>query len=204
MYDIMSIERYKCSLFYENMQKTREETHSFLISKLHDDKLQKHCIAVAAVMEGLAYRLAPDSADIWWVTGLLHDIDYEDVGENMEQHSIVGARWIEEAGYPQEVVYAVRAHNDAHGLPRESALDKALFVADAISGLVIAAALVMPEKKLSVISAQTVLNRFKEKAFARAVNREDIRQCEELGLSLEEFAEIAIDSLQRHSNKLGL
>jgi len=182
---------------------SRDSAWELLLQRLKNDKLQKHCISVAAVMEGLASHFEKDK-DIWWITGLLHDIDYEYIGQDLSQHSLVGAQWLEEAGYPEEIVQAVRVHNEAHGLPIEALMEKSLFIADAISGLIIATALVLPDKKLSAVTSQNVLNRFKEKAFARGAKREDILRCSDIGLDLESFSEIALRALQSRADELGL
>ena len=111
---------------------------------------------------------------------------------------------LEEAGLPADVVYAVRAHNDRHGLPRLSLMDKALFATDPLTGLIVAGALIKPEKKLAAIDVQFLVNRFNEKSFARGANRETIRACSEMGLSLEEFLGLGLEAMQGIAGELGL
>ena len=155
-------------------------------------------------MRQLAVKLGGDP-EIWALTGLLHDIDYEKTKGDPETHSLVGAEMLKEIGLDDEIVEAVKTHNEAHNIEPQSLLAKALFVADPISGLIVAATLVLPSKKINDLTTQNVLNRFKEKAFARGANREIIKKCEELiGLSLEEFTEICLKAMQGISEKLGL
>jgi hypothetical protein len=111
---------------------------------------------------------------------------------------------LEELGVDEDIVYAVKAHNECHGLPRESLLDKALWAVDPLTGLLVAAALIHPEKKLGAIDVGFVINRFKESSFARGANRDQMKSCLELGLALEEFIEIALEAMQIVSSELGL
>ncbi len=163
----------------------------------------KHMLAAEAVMRGLAEHFGED-ADKWGLAGLLHDIDYDRTADDPQKHSRVGARMLEELGYDEDIVYAVKVHNDVHGLERKSLMDKALYCADPVTGLIAAAALIHPDRKLASIDVQFVLNRFHEKGFARGARRDRISACEELGLSLEEFAEIALNSMKSISGELGL
>ncbi|OHB22014.1 MAG: phosphohydrolase [Parcubacteria group bacterium RIFCSPLOWO2_01_FULL_48_18] len=181
----------------------RKKAWELLIGHLRAENLRKHCIAVAAIMEGLAEHFGEDT-DKWWIAGLLHDVDYEEMKDDITKHSLVGAQWLEAAGYPDDIVKAVRVHNEAHGFPLETLMEKALFVADTISGLIIAAALILPDKKLASVTPQTVLNRFKEKSFARGIKREDIVKCADINLSLEQFFDISLRALQKYAGELGL
>ena len=142
--------------------------------------------------------------DKWALAGLVHDIDYDKTSDNPENHSRIGAEILEEYGFDEDIVYAVKAHNDMHGLPLKSKLDIALFSVDPLSGLIIAAALIRPEKKIKAINTKSILKRFKEKAFAKGANREHIMECEKLGLSLEEFCSSALASMQDIDKELGL
>jgi len=182
---------------------SREEAWNILKKNLKNKNLRKHCLAAEAVMRSLAERFGEEE-EMWGLAGLLHDIDYEETQDDPERHSLVGGEMLEEIGLPEEVVHAVKAHNDVHGIERESLMDKALYAVDPLTGLIVAAALINPEKKLSSIDAQFVLNRFKEKSFARGANREQIKSCSELGLGLEEFVELGLKAMQNIAGDLGL
>jgi putative nucleotidyltransferase with HDIG domain len=187
---------------------TREDSKKLLSEHMKNENLIKHCVAVAAIMEGLAdYFIAkgkePDKEN-WFTTGLLHDMDYEKTKDDIHAHSKMAAEILEKEGYPVDVVKAVLVHNDTHGLPQETLMEKALVAADDLSGLIVAAVLVLPNKKIAFLSPESVLKRFKEKAFARGVNREGIKSCENIGFSLEEFIKVGIDSMGRYSEELGL
>lgn len=182
---------------------SREEALNLLEKHLKNKNLRKHCFAVEAVMYSLAERFGEDK-ELWGISGLLHDIDYEDTKDEPERHSLVGGNMLEAAGLPQELVHAVKAHNEVHGIERISLLDKALYATDPVTGLIVAAALISPEKKLAAIDAQFVLNRFCEKHFAKGANREQIKTCSEIGLELEEFITLSLQSMQGISGELGL
>jgi len=139
------------------------------------------------------------------MAGLLHDIDYEKTKDDPTQHSLVGAQILESLGLDRDICQAVKVHNEAHGILPETTIEKALFVIDPLTGLIVAAALVLPSKKLNDLTPENVLNRFKEKAFARGANREIIKKCEELlDLKLEEFVKIGLEAMQKISQELGL
>jgi putative nucleotidyltransferase with HDIG domain len=174
-----------------------------LKKRVKNRNLIKHMLATEAVMRALAERLGED-VEKWGIAGLLHDIDYEETKDRPEKHSLIGAEILENMGLPEDVVYAVKVHNPIHNLPRNSELDKALYAIDPLTGLIVACALITPEKKLLKIDTAFVLRRFKEKAFAKGANREQIETCTELQLSLEEFTYIALKAMQGISGDLGL
>lgn len=181
----------------------REEAIDLLKKHVSTANYINHSLAVEAIMRGLAEHLGQDE-DKWGLAGLLHDIDYDQTGDRPEQHSLIGAQILEEAGVDAEIVYAVKAHNDIHGLPRPSLLDKALYAADPVSGFIIAATLVRPDKNLQEVKLKSLKKRFKEKAFARGANREQMQSCSELGLNLDEFLQISLDSMKKIASQLGL
>ncbi len=154
-------------------------------------------------MRGLARRLGEDE-ERWGLAGLMHDLDYDETKGEPEHHSLISANMVEEMGFDDEIVDAVRAHNEYHGLPRETLMARALYAADPLTGLIVAAALISPERTLDAIDAKFVLNRFHEKSFARGANREVIEACSEVGLSLEEFIELSLESMRGISGDLGL
>lgn len=170
--------------------------------KISQKNLVKHCLAVEAVMRRLAQHLEED-VQLWGLTGLLHDIDYDETYDKPEEHSLKGAALLEEKGLQEELVYAVKAHNEVHGLPLQSPLDQALYASDPLTGLIVAAALIHPEKKLSAIDGDFVMNRFGESSFARGANRDQIRSCNQLGLDLEIFVELGLEAMQGIGKELG-
>ena len=182
---------------------TKEEALRLLNEKIKTPNLIKHSLAVGAIMRALANYLQEDE-DKWEIAGLLHDIDYEETKNNPKEHSLIGAKFLEKIGLDKDIVYAIKAHNPVHNLPRKSKLDKALFAADPLSGLIVAAALVLPSKKLKDLTVDNILHRFKEKGFARGANRENISTCKEIGLSLTEFFKIALESMKKVDKELDL
>ena len=167
------------------------------------------------------FAITREDEEKWGLTGLLHDIDYEKVVNeakassppfagarvkyDLSQHSLVGAKMLEDLGIDKSICQAVKVHNEAHGIPPKTLLEKALFVTDPLTGLIVAATLVLPSKKIADLTPENVLNRFKEKAFARGANREIIKKSEELlNLKLEEFVKIGLEAMQKIAGELGL
>ena len=181
----------------------RAEALALVREKVKNKNLIKHMLATEAVMLRLAEHFEEDRA-LWGLVGLLHDVDYDLTNREPARHGLVGAQMLEERGLPPELVQAVRAHNDALGYARVTRLDRALYAVDPITGLLVAAALVHPDKKLSAIDVQFILKRFKEKSFARGANREQIETCTELGLSLEQFIGLSLEAMQGIATELGL
>lgn len=182
---------------------SREEALALVEQHLTNRNLVKHSLAVEAIMRGLAEHLGED-AELWGRVGLLHDVDYDLTAKDPSQHTLVGSRMLAEAGVREDIVRAVLVHNEAHGVPRETTLDKALYCADALSGLVTAAALIRPEKKLAPVTVDFIMRRFGERSFARGANRDQIRACAEIGLELEEFVGIGLRAMQACADALGL
>jgi len=192
----------------------REKAFDLVKKYIKNKNLIKHCLAVEAIMEGIAKELnkvKSKSKDKklfdekkWAITGLVHDIDYESTAKDPENHSLVGAEILEKNNFGEDIIYAVKAHNSIHNLPLQSNLDIALSATDPLSGLIVASALIKPEKKIKEINTQFVLNRFKEKSFAEGADRSQILACERIGLTLKEFIEIALISMQKIDEDLGL
>jgi len=175
-----------------------------LKKNISNQNLVKHCLAVKAIMEELAGRFGEDK-EKWGTAGLLHDIDYEKTKDNPSQHSLIGAQMLEELGFDKEICQAVKTHNEAHGIKPETPMEKALFVSDPLTGLIAVATLVLPSKKIADLTVENIINRFGEKSFARGVNREIIKKCEELlNLSLADFVAIGLRAMQKISDELGL
>lgn len=181
----------------------RKDAWTLVKEQVSNRNLRKHMLAVEAVMRALARHLGEDE-DLWGLTGLLHDVDYDHTKDDPQRHSLLGAEMLAERDVDPRIVQAVRAHNEAHGLPRETQLDRALYAVDPLTGLIIAAALIRKPSKLARVDPDFVLNRYKEKGFARGANREQIASCEELGLTLDEFVSIGLEAMQGIANDLGL
>ncbi len=181
----------------------RQEALALVKKQVKNKNLVKHMLAVEAVMERLAEHYEEDPTT-WSLTGLLHDIDYDQTADSPADHSKVGAAMLREYGLPEDIVHAVESHNGYHGIPRESRLSKALYAADPVTGLIVAAALIHPKKKLSAIDVQFLENRFNEKHFARGADRGQIKACQELGLELDEFLGLSLEAMQGISKELGL
>jgi len=182
---------------------TREEALKLLKSHVTNKNLLKHCYACEVVMKYLARHFGEDEQK-WALAGLLHDVDYDTTKDDLSQHSLVGGKILEEAGLPDDIVHAVKAHNGAHGIARTSLMDKCLYSTDPVTGLIVAGALIRPEKKLSAIDVDFLMKRFHEKAFARGANRETIASCSEFGMELGEFLGISLEAMQSISQELGL
>ncbi|MGE5484332.1 MAG: HDIG domain-containing metalloprotein [Ignavibacteriales bacterium] len=181
----------------------RSEIVNTVKYRLPNVNLFKHCLAVEAVMRGLARRFAENEED-WGLAGLLHDIDYEETKNDPDRHSLLSGEIVRGMGFGDEIVDAVIAHNERHGLPRDTRMAKALYACDPLTGLIVAAALIHPEKKLSAIDTAFILHRYKEKSFAKGANRKTIEACSDLGLSLEEFVTIGLESMTGIARELGL
>jgi len=182
---------------------TRKEALNSIKANVENENLVKHMLATEAIMRALARRLGEDGEE-WGLTGLLHDIDMELTEGNMATHSKLGADLVRELGASEAMAHAILCHNEAHGIPLETKLDKALFCADPLTGLITAAALIRPDKKLAGLEASSVIKRFKEKSFAAGANREQIALCSEIGLELDEFIELGLVAMQGIAADLGL
>jgi putative nucleotidyltransferase with HDIG domain len=180
----------------------RDEILDSIHGNVQDKNMIRHMLATEAIMRALAKKLGEDE-DEWGITGLIHDIDIELVEGDMSSHSKLGADIAKELGASETMAHAILCHNEAHGIPRETKLDKALFCADPLSGLITAAALVRPDK-LSGLTTKSVMKRFREKSFAAGVNREQVAQCQEIGLELEEFVGLGIEAMTGIASELGL
>jgi len=181
----------------------RQQALGILCENISDKNTRKHCIAVAAIMEALAGKLEGDK-ETWWLTGILHDIDYEKTAGDMKQHGLETAK-ILEGKVGEEIIYAIKAHNGINtGVGANSRMDIALIAGDALSGLVISTALIMPSKKLSEVAVESLVKKFKKKDFARAVSREKIMTCQRLNLTQEEFFGIGLEALKGVAGELGL
>ena len=170
--------------------------------KVTNENLVRHMLATEAIMRALARRLGGNEEE-WGLAGLLHDIDVELTGGDMTTHSKLGADLARNLGAGEVVAKAILCHNEHHGVKAETPMEKALFCADPLTGLITAAVLVRPEKKIALLEASSVRKRFKEKSFAAGANREQISQCSELGLDLDEFLSIGLEAMKGIAPQLG-
>jgi putative nucleotidyltransferase with HDIG domain len=175
---------------------------------VQSESLRRHCYAVADSMRHFAQQAGAD-ADLWEAIGLLHDMDYERY-PNQEQsptegHPFAGVAWLREQGWSEEVCRAILSHADYAGVSRETPLERTLYAVDELSGFVMAVARVRPSKSIHEVDVTSVKKKMKDKAFARAVNREDItRGAAELGRPVEEVITGVITALQADADRLGL
>ncbi len=171
--------------------------------RIENKNTLKHSLAVEAIMRKLAI-LFNEYEVLWGITGLVHDIDYERIQGDMNQHGRMGADILEALNFDNTVVYAVRAHNPLNNITRRRKIDKALYCADPMSGLIIACALIVPSKKLKDIDEDFVLKKYYQKGFARGADREQIATCTEIEITIEEFIKISLEALKEISNELEL
>ncbi len=181
----------------------RDEAWQLLTEYTKSDSLLKHAMAVEAALRGYA-RLFGEDEEGWGVVGLLHDFDYER-WPSLDDHPFRGCEILREKGYPEWVTRAILSHADYSGVPRESRLEKTLWACDEMAGFITAAALVRPSKSVLDLEAASVVKRMKDKAFARAVKREDLRGgAEILGLPLDEHIANVIGFMRERADALGL
>ena len=191
----------------------KDEVLAFLNSKISNKNIIKHMVATWAMMGGVYDYLSLKGKDDlggtkeeWQMTGLLHDGDYREEVP-MERQGIQVSEDLKKEGFdvPGNVTHAMAAHNKATGVQPESLMDWAIFCGDSLTGLIVATALILPNKKLAEVTPERVLRRFKEKSFAKGTRREEIVLCEEkLSLPLVEFVKISLTAMQEISNELGL
>ncbi len=175
---------------------TREEAWALVTEWTASESLRKHMLGVEAAVRGYA-RLYGEDEDDWGLVALLHDFDYERYPD-AENHPFRGVEVLKGLGYPDWVTRAILSHADYSGVPRESRLERTLYACDEMSGFVTAAALVRPSKSVLDLEPSSVMKRMKDKAFARAVSRDDLRRgAEELGLPLDEHIANVIRFLRR-------
>jgi predicted hydrolase (HD superfamily) len=182
---------------------TRDDAWKLVTEWTASESLRKHMLAVEAAVRGYA-RLHGENEDDWGLVALLHDFDYERYPDAVN-HPFRGVEVLKGLGYPEWVTRAILSHADYSGVPRESRLERTLYACDEMSGFVTAAALVRPSKSVLDLEPSSVLKRMKDKAFARAVSRDDLRRgAEELGLPLEEHVANVIRFLGVRAEALGL
>ena len=180
----------------------RAAAYELLTEHTKSESLLRHCLGVEAAMSAYARRFGEDE-ELWGITGLLHDFDYEE-HPTADEHPMWGCLLLAERGYPEAVIHAIKGHAEYLNVPRESNMDKALFAVDELVGFLTAMVYVRPSKNLEGLEPSSVRKKLKDKAFARAVNRDDItRGAAELGVELDEHIRIVAQAMQDNAAALG-
>jgi putative nucleotidyltransferase with HDIG domain len=181
----------------------RPAAWNLLCEYTQSEGLRKHMLAVEACMRAYARKFGEDE-ELWGLTGLLHDFDYEKY-PTPQEHPFVGNKILKEQGYPEEILRAILSHADYSGVPRASRMEKALFACDELAGFITATALVKPGKSLAEVEAKSVRKKMKDKPFARSVSRDDIiNGAAELGVDLDEHIAFCIEAMKSIAAELGL
>lgn len=181
----------------------REEAWKLLCEYTQSENLRKHALAVEACVRAYARKFGGDET-LWGVTALLHDFDYEKF-PHAPDHPLEGSKILRARGYPEELIQAILSHADYMDVPRETPLQKALFACDELAGFITAVTLVRPSKSLADVAVKSVKKKFKDKAFARTVKREDIYGgASELGVDLEEHIAFCLEAMRGIADQLGL
>ena len=185
------------------MPSSREDAWATLNEFTKNPSLVKHALGVESAMRAYAPKYG-GNPDVWGVVGLLHDYDYERYPE-VGEHAVKGAEILKERGWPQEIWYAVLSHADYANAPRTTSMQKVLYAVDELVGFVAAVALVRPSKSVQDVDVSSVKKKFKDKAFARAVHREQIfTGAEQLGVDLDGHIQVVIDAMKGNATALGL
>ncbi len=183
---------------------TRDEALELLGQYVKNERMINHCLASEAVMRALAKRLGRDE-EKWGLAGVLHDLDVEICNADLSVHGLETERILKEKGLDAEIIDAIRMHNEkAAGAARNTEFQHALAAGETVTGLIIATAMVYPDRKIASVKGKSVVKRMKEKAFAASVSRENILECEKIGIPLNEFVELALGAMNRISDRLGL
>jgi len=181
----------------------REEALESIRENVENENLIKHMMATEAIMIALAQRFGEDENE-WGLAGLLHDIDVELTEGDMTTHSKLGADLARDLGAGEAIAEAILTHNETHGIAPRTKMEKALYCVDPLTGLITAAVLVRPDKKIANLEVKSVRKRFKEKSFAAGASREQIAKCTDIGLELDEFIAIGLEAMQGIALELGL
>jgi putative nucleotidyltransferase with HDIG domain len=183
---------------------SRPEALDLLQQQLPEQNLRNHCLATEAIMRALAARLGHDE-ELWGLAGLLHDLDYVETKDRMDRHGLETERILQPRGVSRDLTELIKSHNaDNLGFHRSQIAQHALVAAECITGLIVATALVYPDKKLASVKESSIIKRMKQKEFARSVNREHIRECELIGIPLPDFAALSLRAMCGISSELGL
>ena len=183
---------------------TRDQAWEILQENVKNQKMIYHSLASEAVLRALARRLGRDE-EKWGLAGLLHDIDVEVTGADPAVHALRAGEILQEYNLDEDLLEAIRMHNEeATGEDRTTEFQHALSAGETVTGLIYATALVYPDKKIAGVKAKSIVKRMKEKAFAASVSRENIMECEKIGLTLQEFVEISLEAMKEFGEEIGL
>ena len=193
---------------------TKEEALKILEELGNSPNMVKHALACGFVMRALCHYFSSQSSvssgssepldpSDWEIVGLLHDADYELTNKSLDLHTEETTKKLKEIGANQQIINAIRGHCDK--APRDTLIAKAIYAADELTGLIVACALVQPDKKLKSVIVESVMKKFKDNSFARGASRDQIKTCEtELGIDLEHFIKLTLEAMQDHAGDLGL
>ncbi len=186
----------------------RDQAWKLLCEYTQSESLRKHALAVEACVRAYARKNGADE-ELWGITALLHDFDYErwpNAGHHPDkEHPSEGSKILREQGYSEEIIRAILSHADYSGVKRASPLERTLFACDELAGFLTACALIKPSKSILEVETDSVKRKLKDKAFARGVNRDDVRRgAEELGIPLEEHIAFCIEAMKGAADSLGL
>lgn len=184
---------------------TRDDAYKLMTGHVKNENLQKHMLAVEAAMHFYARKYGQDE-ELWRMTGLLHDSDYEEYPD-LHEHTHVLAHWLSEGGYDERIIYAILAHNDLNVAthPRNDLLSKALYACDEVTGMITATALVRPNKSVIGLEVSSVRKKMKTRGFAAGVNRDDlVKGAAELDVNLDEHIAFVIQAMSSVADTLGL
>jgi len=183
---------------------TRDMALDLLREYCREETLIKHSLATEAVMRALAARIGYDP-ESWGIAGLLHDLDYDETKNDPARHTLRTEEILRQRGVEEEIIDAIKAHNaEALHMIREKPIHFAITSAESLTGLIVATTLVYSDKRIASVKPSSIVKRMKEKGFARGVRRDAIKECERLGLSLEEFADLGLKAMQGIGDQLGL
>lgn len=178
-----------------------ERARALLDQHLESENLKKHSLATSVIMKKLAEHFG-EPGEEWEVIGLLHDLDYDRTRDTPEKHALESVELLRSEGLPENYLHAIASHNEMTGKIRESRLDYALAAAECITGMIIACALVYPDRKISSVKPKSIKKRMKQTAFARNVSREGIMECEKAGISFEEFVPLSLSAMAQIQDQL--
>ena len=180
------------------------KAYDLLDHYISDERMKNHCYASEAVMRALAQNLGRDE-EKWALAGLLHDIDAEKTDKDPKRHALVAEEILKPYDIDDEIIDAIKMHNEeATGKERSTEFQHALAAGETITGLIIATTLVYPDKKIESVKPKSIRKRMKEKAFAASVNRDTIRECEKIGITLDEFIEMSLNAMKKIGPTIGL
>ena len=183
---------------------TRQQALDLLAEHITNPNLIRHNVAVGFIMKALAEKFSENQED-WELAGMLHDLDWEKTKDNFAQHTVVTKEILEKTDIKPEIINAIYVHNWVHKIEPQTLLEKALYCVEELSGLITAAALVQPDKKLASVTTESVLKKFKQKSFAAGVNRDIILLCKDyVSMDLPELVNISLVAMKEHAEEIGL